>query len=306
MSTVGGGLLAAAPLTALVLALNVILYLVCAARSHDAVAISRDVLWSMGGSMPEGLWEGEWLRLIAPSFLHGNLFHILINSISLYYLGPAAEVFFGSPNYGTLYIVSGVAGFCFSQIFGGRLSIGASCSLFGILGAMLVVRILACPVVKHAWRNADVRRYFAVLVFYLAIGVLGLLGPVDNWGHLGGLVMGVLAGGLFEIWRRRGRMSYMPVAGAVAVVVLIVCAARWPVYNPYYHLHLSVLAQQDKRPEDAARQLQEAREWSRVWGKQGTMDRLIVAYNEHAWTLHEAREHGYAELARAVSPPRRE
>lgn len=289
-------LLAIAPLTMAIFGLNVALFLVCASRSSSLGPIQRDVLLNMGASWREGLWEGEWLRLIAPIFLHGGLAHIFFNSLTLYYVGPNAERLFGSANFGTVYLLSGVAGFCFSQMFGGGLSVGASCSLFGIMGAALVVRILDCPVPKYAWRNPQVRSLFYFLVFFLAIGFAGLMGNVDNWGHLGGLLVGALVGGWFDLWRRRRHISY---ASGIAVLLLcaaLVCAARWSFYSPYYHLHQAVIAEEDRRPADAVREFQEARRWAKVWRSEEKISRLIAAYKAGEWQAKDARQYGYKSL----------
>jgi membrane associated rhomboid family serine protease len=277
---------------------------VSAVQSGNLGEISTSVLWDFGASCRECLWEGEWLRLIAPIFLHGGLPHILLNSVSLWYLGPSAEVYFGTYNYGTLYVVSGIAGFCFSQIFGGNLAIGASCSLFGILGAALMAKVQACPVPMKAWRNSEVRALAYFLLFYLAIGFVGLLGNVDNWGHLGGLLAGVALGGLFELWRRRRHISYGLGITALLLCAAVVCAARWPVYNPYYHVHMAVVAEEDKRAVDAASEWKAAQDWAKTWGSEKSVALLLAAHEAGIWTVQDARTYGYRYILHYLHAPR--
>src|SRR5205809_3748979 len=88
-----------APLTVVLLVANVVLYVISAARSQDLMQIHIDVLNSMGASTREGLWEGEWVRLVAPMFLHGGLIHIAMNMNFLWRAGPDTEVYFGTPNF---------------------------------------------------------------------------------------------------------------------------------------------------------------------------------------------------------------
>jgi rhomboid protease GluP len=284
------------PLTSAFMVLNIALYSFCAFRSEGMAVISPEVLMAMGGSAPEGLWEGEWLRLIAPIFLHATMAHILMNSLALMYLGPSAEVHLGSANYGTLYLLSGVAGFCLSQLLGGGRSVGASCSLFGILGASLIVKVLQCPLPANAWRNSEVRRTTYIVLVYIGLGFAGLLGNMDNWGHLGGFIIGALLGGLFELWRRRGRVSHAGLLGVLLLCGALVCAARWPVFNPYYHLHMALVAEEDRRPADAAREMEQARNWALIWRSGATLELVIRAHDGGAWRLQDAREYGYRAI----------
>lgn len=295
-----GGLAAQAPLTMVLLLINVALYGVTAIRSENFIRIDSDVLHGMFGSTREGMWEGEWLRLIAPNFLHGGLMHILFNMSALYYLGPSTEVHFGSPNFGTLYLLSGVCGFCFSQIFGGNLSIGASCCIFGMMGAQIAVRVLACPVLKYAWRSPDVREQAFNMALYFGIGLAGAFGNVDNWGHLGGFIGGVVLGCLFEVWQKNHRVNPVAVAGVSILFVALICAARWTVFSPYYHIHMAAVAmdENDGAPDRnlAGKEFEEAKEWGKFWHEEPRINGVILAF-QHEWTIHDAREYGYKFIA---------
>lgn len=267
MRRANSDLLSIAPLTMLFLAINIVLYIYCAIQSGDFSDIHSNILISMGGSLREFFWEGDWTRIIMPNFLHGGLLHILFNSMSLWQVGPGAEMYFGSANFGTIYILSGVSGFCFSQIFGGNLSIGASCSLFGILGAILAIKVLAAPILKNAWKNSDVRQQVYFLLAYLLIGFSGMLGNVDNWGHLGGLIVGILVGLMFELWRKNHPHRFLCISAVLLVVTGIVCAARWSIFNPTYHVYMAVVAKEEGRDAESQKEFEKAIEWSKFWNK---------------------------------------
>jgi membrane associated rhomboid family serine protease len=197
-------------------------------------------------------------------FLHGSLLHIALNLYSLYQMGPAAEVHFGSSNFGTIYIVSGVGGICCSLLCGGHVSVGASTCLFGILGAVLAAKVFACRDWRRAAKNSDVRR----TAFWIALNfaLIGLAFPnVDNWGHLGGLLMGFVYGGLFEYWREHHRVGLALILSIVLFTAAGVAACRWMVFNPHYHVHLALRADAEGRIEEAQRQFEEARDWARIW-----------------------------------------
>ena len=218
MRTRNSDLLSVAPVSMTFLAINVMLYVYCAIASNDFMDINSDVLTAMGMSIRERVWEGEWARLVLPAFLHGGLMHILMNGFGLYRYAPAVEVHFGMGEFCyTLYLLSGVGGIAFSQLFGGWHSIGASTSLFGLIGAEFAVTVMSVPVLKNAWRSSQVRAQLPWIGLYFAFGLSGAMGPVDNWGAPWRLCAGIAAGFIFRIveapsaiWRpdaaRRGRI----------------------------------------------------------------------------------------------------
>jgi len=282
-----------APLSMLFMAVNIVLYIICAMRSNNFNQISGQVLVQMGGSMREGLWENEWLRLIAPNFLHVNFMHILVNSITLRNLAPSAEVYFGSANFGTLYLLSGITGFAFSQLFGGHLAAGASASLFGLLGAHLVIQILRTPVLKYAWRSSEVRQLVFWCALYFALGVSGMMGPIDNWGHLGGFIGGSMLAGLFELWRRNKRVSAPVLVAVLLIFALIIGAARWTFFSPYYHIHMAVLAREDNRTAEIPAQLAQARKWAKTFHMTNEIENFITLFEAKKWNRTMAWQRSY-------------
>ena len=297
MTRSNASLFSLAPFTMAALAINVALYFVAAFRSQNLMDMNSSVLVAMGASLRERLWEGEWVRLIAPMFLHGGLIHIFFNMNFLWRAGPDAEVYFGTPNFGTIYLVSGVTGICFSMIFGGHLSIGASGSLCGIMGAHLAVSVLNCPVLSKAWRNSAVRADAFNLLFLIGIGVLGFLN-MDNWAHFGGMLSGFVLGTSFELWRRRKGIGRIGVFATLAATALLICAARWTVFNPTYHLYQYAYAMDiDKDPGAAKYHAAEARKWAGIWSSLHFLgvlnlqetDAILLAHDLRYWTIHTAR-----------------
>ncbi len=130
----------------------------------------------------------EYWRLITPIFLHGSLMHILFNMYSLYTLGPALEHYYGHRNFLRYYLITGFAGNVLSHIAAPRtISVGASTALFGLIAAQAM----------FLYKNRRIlRNYKAALQnigFVIVVNLLlGLRGGIDNWGHLGGLLGGLL------------------------------------------------------------------------------------------------------------------
>ena len=240
--------------------------------------IHFDVLHAYGASIREGLWDGGWQRLVLPMFMHGGLIHIIFNMTSLYQLGPSLEVHFGSSNFGTIYLLSGVGSTCMSLICGGNLATGASGAIFGMLGAVLAVKVMACMDLRRAWKNSEVRstaKYIAIL-----FAVCFLIPHVDQWGHLGGLLIGFLYGMLFEYWRKHRHVGLALILLLLSVSAASVVAARWMVFNPHYHVHLGLKADAEGAAEVAEAHFVEARRWARRWRSERAGIELDAAANQ--------------------------
>jgi len=142
---------------------------------------------------------GQLWRLITPVLVHGSIAHIAFNMYALYIFGRNLEYQYGHGRFLMLYLLSGFAGNVVSFVLTPNPSLGASTAIFGLLSAQGV----------FIYRN---RRFFgnrarpilSNIIFILGINlILGLSPMIDNWGHLGGLLGGLVfawtAGPLWEV-----------------------------------------------------------------------------------------------------------
>ncbi|NVY96921.1 rhomboid family intramembrane serine protease [Lactobacillus sp. DCY120] len=131
--------------------------------------------------------HGQWWRLITPMFVHIGWQHLLLNAITLYFIGLNLEPLYGSLRFLILYLLTGIGGNLFSFAVGASgISAGASTALFGLFGlyVALGVTFRENPVIRQ-WS-----RQFGVLII-LNLG-LDLFTPgIDLWGHLGGALTGL-------------------------------------------------------------------------------------------------------------------
>ncbi|XP_040369657.1 RHOMBOID-like protein 5 isoform X3 [Rosa chinensis] len=83
--------------------------------------------------------DGEGWRLLSCMWLHAGVVHLVVNMLSLLFIGIRLEQEFGFIRIGPLYVLSGLAGSLASTNHGkeSSVSVGASGALFGLLGAML-------------------------------------------------------------------------------------------------------------------------------------------------------------------------
>lgn len=129
-------------------------------------------------------------RLITCIWLHAGVVHILVNMLSLLFIGIKLEQEFGFLRIGILYLLSGLGGSLLSALFlRNAISVGASGALFGLLGAMLSELITNWSIYSNKCAA------FMTLVLVVVINlVIGILPHVDNFAHIGGFVSGFLAG----------------------------------------------------------------------------------------------------------------
>ncbi|HEM4265214.1 TPA: rhomboid family intramembrane serine protease [Streptococcus suis] len=131
---------------------------------------------------PTQLW-----RLISPIFVHIGWEHFIFNSITLLGLGYQLEGLFGSRRFLILYLLAGIMGNAFVFFFTPNVvSAGASTSLFGLFGAMALLRYYS----RSPYVQVLGQRYTALLIANL---IITLLNPsISLAGHIGGAVGGCL------------------------------------------------------------------------------------------------------------------
>ncbi|MCY3833154.1 MAG: rhomboid family intramembrane serine protease [Chloroflexi bacterium] len=145
--------------------------------------------------------EGEVYRLLTAMFLHGNLGHVFFNVYAIFIFGKSVEPIFGRVRYLLIYLLGGLSGSVASLTLGGLegASVGASGAVFAVFAAYgwhLYQHRHLYPNVK-----AQLQHMLFLIVINLAIGFFPG-SRIDNWGHLGGLLSGLLLA-----WRIGPRLS---------------------------------------------------------------------------------------------------
>lgn len=133
--------------------------------------------------------NGQYWRLITPMFIHIGLQHLLINMITLYFLGTLLENIFFFFLFLIIYLVSGICGNIASFAFNfSSISAGASTALFGMFGSFLM---LGESFRRNPYLQTMSRQFFLLVILNI---FFGMFGNSDLTGHLGGLVSGFLLG----------------------------------------------------------------------------------------------------------------
>ena len=177
--------------------INIILFLLC--------TFEGNLLYNKGGLSPYYFFERkEYYRLFTSMFLHGDIQHLVNNMLLLCGLGAMIEREAGHVTFGLLYFLTGLGGNIASlwyKVSVGDLdvlSIGASGAVFGLIGVLLVLALLPGVNIPSA---TPVRILF-VIGYSIYSGMSET--NIDNAGHIGGVICGILLGGLIFGVLRRG------------------------------------------------------------------------------------------------------
>ncbi|XVF55272.1 hypothetical protein PTKIN_Ptkin06aG0023600 [Pterospermum kingtungense] len=173
-------------------------------KENPLLGPSSATLQKMGALDVKKVVDGHqgW-RLITCNWLHGGVFHLLANMLSLLVIGIRLEREFGFILIGLLYIISGFGGSVLSALFiQSSISVGASGALFGLLGGMLSELITNWTI------YANKVAAFVTLLLIIAINLaVGILPHVDNFAHIGGFLTGFFLGFVFLIRPQFGWVS---------------------------------------------------------------------------------------------------
>lgn len=148
----------------------------------------EETLLFLGASKGELVKNGEIHRLLTCVFLHIGIIHLLCNMYSLYIIGKEVENLYGKIKYLIIYLISGIAGSILSVAFSKPdiPSAGASGAIFGLLGALLYFGYYYRTYLGATIKSSVVPVIIVNLIF-------GFLNPmIDNAGHIGGLIGGIL------------------------------------------------------------------------------------------------------------------
>lgn len=225
----GGQRVADPRLTSFVLiGLNVLVWLAIQttggsrSRLVDALALLPDsvTVRLQDGTLLDlrGVDDGAWWQIVTSTFTHVEPLHLGFNMLALYFLGPMLENVLGRTRFLALYLVSGVAGSAAVMLLSepNGQTLGASGSIFGLMGALAVVALKVRGQVQ------------SILMWIgLNLAITFTIGGISWQGHIGGLVGGSLLGAAMAYAPREHRAPIQWTAvGLVLLVSLGLVAGR--------------------------------------------------------------------------------
>jgi membrane associated rhomboid family serine protease len=204
--------------TRALIAVNVLVFLAETAAGAPLGGGGGGTVWTHGLLFgPSIVQSHEYWRLLTAAFLHDGLFHILINMVSLYWVGMVLEPALGSLYFAAIYFAALFAGSFGALLFSPDIpTVGASGAIFGIFGALIVVaHRRGIPI----WQTG--LGFVLVLNLVVSVSFRGIsLGD-----HLGGLAAGLLTGVMVVEWGERRRRRSWVLVGCAALAAASIAAA---------------------------------------------------------------------------------
>jgi membrane associated rhomboid family serine protease len=161
----------------------------------------------------------EWWRLLTACFVHIGIFHLFINMLSLWFIGPKLEQMLGSLRFLFFYLLAGIVGSCGALIGNPAGAAGASGAIWGVMTGMAVLifayRRILPPQLYRPWLQQLIT--IILVNTFITMSVTG----ISRGGHFGGGIAGALLVVPID-YLRRGRGIQKVVAAAVIVAVPIV------------------------------------------------------------------------------------
>ncbi|MEI6732051.1 MAG: rhomboid family intramembrane serine protease [archaeon] len=149
----------------------------------------------------------EIWRYLTSIFLHGGLAHLFYNMFALILFGSILERTIGGKKFLIVYFVSGIIANIFAVFFYSS-SLGASGAIFGIIGALVIIR----PGMTVWAFSLPMPMFLAGILWAVGdlIGAVAFLSgsPISNTGnlaHLSGMAIGLILGAVYRDWSPKVR-----------------------------------------------------------------------------------------------------
>ncbi len=169
-----------------------------------AATISPMAAYSLFGlKMPAYFVSQPW-TIVTNLFIHAGFFHIFANMLTLYFFGTFFTRLVGENKFLLVYFAGGILGnvllLLLSPAFPFSVAVGASGAVFALGGALTVMmpklKVIVFPI------PVPVPLWAAVIGGFIILSFL----PGIAWqAHLGGLILGLVAG---YILKKRTRYFY--------------------------------------------------------------------------------------------------
>ena len=195
---------------------------------------------------PFQLWEGQVWRLFFNAMHHGGLGHLLLNSISLWFLGGLLESRLGKVKYTLLFLTAGYVSML-AQFLIGDFPVGMSGAVCAMFGYLIVLRDYDDEMAERLPPRA-IRMGLGCLVLFVPLTAAGLIN-IANLAHFVGLGYGWLLGWLACRFAKRARWRTRAAVAALHLgIVGLTLVAMHPTWDGRYQAWLA-LKETDPRLE---------------------------------------------------------
>lgn len=194
------------PMTLLLVTLNTIVLLINLVFVH---LLNTPELTNLLAVSHYEVASGEYYRLVTSTFLHVGVSHFLFNIFALYILGKFVEGLYTPWHLLITYLAAGTIASLFSLVFITEgISLGASGAVYGLLG-LIIMHLLLNKQIKA-------KLIIQVIMVFAAVSVLSMfVSNVNHYAHIGGIIVGVLLGVIFNFRKLNYKYTLAAVAGLI-------------------------------------------------------------------------------------------
>ena len=170
--------------TLILIALNIAFYVYTSVQGGNFLNTDITMIATYG-QVNAFVFQGDYWLLFTSMFVHANIAHLAGNMLFLFIFGLRGEEMFSLPEYLLVYFLGGLTGNMLSLLLLPLYvpSVGASGAIFALFGAATV----------YARRSVS-QSVVGALIYAFFLLFLSSGPGVNNFAHIGGLVIGLLIG----------------------------------------------------------------------------------------------------------------
>lgn len=139
---------------------------------------------------PDFIFRHEYWRILTGAAVHGSLLHLAMNGYALYSFGRLFEMLSSRAHLALVFLLSAVGGGALSLIMSpAGISVGASGGIVGLISYLAVYAFR-----RRQFISPEFRKNLLINIGFILVFGLVLYQTIDNFGHIGGLIVGAVYG----------------------------------------------------------------------------------------------------------------
>jgi membrane associated rhomboid family serine protease len=143
-----------------------------------------------GFSKPDFIFGHEYWRILTGAAVHGSLLHVAMNGYALYSFGRLFEMLSSRAHLAIVFLLSAIGGGVLGLIMSpAGISVGASGGIVGLVSYLAVYSFR-----RRKFISPEFRKNLLINIGFILVFGLVLYQIVDNYGHIGGLIVGAVYG----------------------------------------------------------------------------------------------------------------
>ena len=169
-----------------------IILLVCiiAVMAAELYRGLEPAILTAGFSKPDFIFKHEYWRILTGAAVHGSLLHVAMNGYALYSFGRLFEMLSSRAHLAIVFMLSALGGGVLGLIMSpAGISVGASGGIVGLVSYLAVYSFR-----RRKFISPEFRKNLLINIGFILVFGLVLYQIVDNYGHIGGLIVGAVYG----------------------------------------------------------------------------------------------------------------